>query len=338
MQDISELKGISQRAFYELGQISEPKLLDEFRIKYLGRKGIITQSKSIIGKLPKEQRPEAGQIINQIASEIENAFRKKQEQLGKDSKKSSVPKYDITLPGTYPEFGRPHVITQTIWELSDIFSRMGFEIIDAPEVEDEWHNFNALNIPDEHPARDPIDNFYIDEKTLLRSQTSTAQIRIMENRNPPVRVVHCGRVYRPDTIDATHHMMFHQIESLYIDENVTMIDLKSTIDQFARIYFGTDVKTRLRPSYFPFTEPSAEVDMTCMICHGKGCKGCSEGWMELGGCGMVDPNVLESVGYDSEKYTGFAFGLGIERMAMRRHQIKDIRLFFENDVRFLEQF
>lgn len=340
MQDISELKDIAQKARDELGKICESKLLDEFRIQYLGRKGIITRSRSSIGKFPKEQRPEAGKIINQIASEIEEAFKNKQEELGQagNSKRSNGPKYDISIPGTFPVLGRPHVLTQTIDELIDIFGRMGFESIDAPEVEDEWHNFNALNIPEEHPARDPLDNFYIDGKTLLRSQTSTAQIRIMETRKPPVRVVHCGRVYRPDTIDATHHMMFHQIESLYVDKHVTMIDLKSTIDQFARIYFGAEVKTRLRPSYFPFTEPSAEVDMTCMICHGEGCRGCSEGWMELGGCGMVDPNVLESVGYDPEIYSGFAFGLGIERMAMRRHEIKDIRLFFENDVRFLEQF
>ncbi len=336
MQDISEINDIAKQAREELKRISDVQELEQFRIKYLGRKGIFTQAKASIGRLPVEQRPEAGKIINKLAREIEEGFKNKQESLSET--KSVGPIEDVTLPGVYPPLGRPHVITQTISELSEIFSRMGFEIIDAPEVEDEWHNFEALNIPLEHPARDPLDNFYISENILLRSQTSTAQIRIMEQRRPPLRVVHCGRVYRPDTIDATHHMMFHQIESLYIDKNVTMIDLKSTIDQFARAYFGADVKTRLRPSYFPFTEPSAEVDMTCMICHGKGCNSCSGGWLELGGCGMVDPNVLEAVGYDPNEVSGFAFGLGIERMVMRRHQIKDIRLFFENDIRFLSQF
>ncbi len=336
MQDISEINDIAKQAKTELEQIRDANALEEFRIKYLGKKGAFTQAKSSIGKLPPEQRPTAGKVINKAASEIEQAFKEKQKQFAQP--KSAKQLADVTLPGVYPPMGRVHVITQTINELSEIFSRMGFEFIDAPEVEDEWHNFQALNIPLEHPARDPLDNFYISDNILLRSQTSTAQIRIMEQRKPPIRVVHCGRVYRPDTIDATHHMMFHQIESLYVDKGVTMIDLKSTIEQFAKAYFGSDVRTRLRSSYFPFTEPSAEVDMTCMICHGKGCNSCSGGWLELGGCGMVDPNVLEAVGYDPQEVSGFAFGLGIERMVMRRHQIKDIRLFFENDVRFLSQF
>ncbi len=336
MQELEQIKQIAERAKKELESISDKKTLEEFRLKYLSKKGAITQARASIGKLPADKRPEAGKIINTIAKEIQAAFKSKQEEIEKAKPAESI--YDVTLPGIYPPLGRPHVIRQTIWEIEDIFSRMGFEIIDAPEVEDEWHNFIALNIPEDHPARDPLDNFYITEDVLLRSQTSTAQIRIMEKRRPPIRIVHCGRVYRPDTIDATHHMMFHQIECLYVDENVTMIDLKSTIEQFARVYFGPDVKTRFRPSYFPFTEPSAEVDMTCMLCGGKGCSGCSGGWIELGGCGMVDPEVLKAVGYDTEKYTGFAFGLGIERMVMRKHNIKDIRLFFENDIRFLRQF
>ncbi len=336
MQDISEIIDIGRQAGEELEKISDAQALEQFRIKYLGKKGVFTQAKSSIGKLPKEQRPKAGKIINEVVGEIEREFKRKQSELSTVRGKGVIE--DVTLPGIYPPLGRSHVITQTINELSEIFSKMGFEIIDAPEVEDEWHNFEALNIPPEHPARDPLDNFYISGNILLRSQTSTAQIRVMEKRKPPLRVVHCGRVYRPDTVDATHHMMFHQIESLYVDKDVTMIDLKSTIDQFARAYFGEEVKTRLRPSYFPFTEPSAEVDMTCMICHGEGCNSCSGGWLELGGCGMVDPNVLKAVGYDPEEVSGFAFGLGIERMVMRRHQIKDIRLFFENDIRFLSQF
>jgi phenylalanyl-tRNA synthetase alpha chain len=239
---------------------------------------------------------------------------------------------DVTLPGTKPAIGHAHVLTQTVDAICEIFGRMGFEVVYGPEVEDERHNFEALNIPASHPARDPLDNFYIDDETMLRSQTSTVQIRTMETRQPPVRVIAPGRVYRPDTVDATHSFMFHQVEGLYVDEGVTMVDLKTCLDQFCKAYFGSDVQTRFRPSFFPFTEPSAEVDLLFHFPEG------STQWIELGGCGMVDPNVLEAVGYDAEKYTGFAFGLGIERMAMRRHAIPDIRLLFENDVRFLHQF
>lgn len=336
---IDELSALAEKAVAELAEIQDSDRLDEFRIEYLGRKSVLKQARSTIGKLSPEDRGRAGKLINQAFSKVETAFKTKQAELAATTKaRGKGPTYDVTLPGIRPRAGRPHVITQTIRELADIFGRMGFEVIDAPEIEDEWHNFVALNIPESHPARDPLENFYIDEHRLLRSQTSTAQIRIMEHRKPPIRVVHCGRCYRPDTIDATHHMMFQQIECLYVDRDVSMIDLKSTIAQFAHTYFGPDVNIRLRPSYFPFTEPSAEVDMTCMICHGQGCNSCSGGWMELGGCGMVDPNVFEAVGYDPEEFSGFAFGLGIERMAMRRHQITDIRLFYENDVRFLAQF
>jgi len=325
-----------QAALDALATVTSAAALDEFRVKYLGRKGIVTDLRSLIGKLPGDQRAAAGKVINEVAKKIEGAFAEKQDAIG--SAVVSGPLNDVTLPGTRPNIGRPHVLRQTMRELSDIFGRMGFEVIDAPEVEDEWHNFIALNIPEKHPARDPLDNFYIDETTLLRTQTSTAQVRVMSDRKPPVRVVHYGRVYRPDTIDATHHMMFHQIECLCVDTDITMIDMKSTILNFCRVYFGPEVTIRLRPSYFPFTEPSAEVDMTCMLCHGKGCKVCGLGWIELGGCGMVDPDVFRAVGYDPDKYTGFAFGFGIERMAMRRHRIRDIRLFYENDMRFLNSF
>jgi len=334
-ESVDQLPDAADRALAELAAINDARLLERFRLEYLGRKGLFTQARGSIGTLAKDKRAHAGKVINDAFNAVQSAFKAKQQLL---SIVPAGPRYDVTVPGIRPQVGRPHVITQTIRELSDIFARMGFEVIDAPEVEDEWHNFVALNIPESHPARDPLDNFYIDDRCLLRSQTSTAQIRTMGRRKPPLRVVHCGRAYRPDTVDATHHMMFHQIESLYVDRNVTMIDLKSTIEQFSRIYFDPNVDIRLRPSYFPFTEPSAEVDMTCMICHGKGCNLCSGGWLELGGCGMVDPNVFEAVGYDPDEYTGFAFGLGIERMVMRRHQITDIRLFYENDVRFLTQF
>jgi len=336
-----ELDNLTSQALAELETISDVKALEEYRVKYFGKKGLVTQTKSLIGKADPQERAAIGKIINHVSATIETAMKEKQAVLGTEAIPSG-PLFDVTLPGTAPRTGRPHVLTQTIWELEDIFGRMGFEVIDAPEVEDEWHNFEALNIPLEHPARDPLDNFYISgvgQNMLLRSQTSTAQIRIMEKRQPPVRIVTCGRVYRPDTIDATHHMMFHQIECLYVDRGVSMIDLKSTIDQFTKAYFGRDVKTRLRPSYFPFTEPSAEIDITCMICGGRGCNSCgNSGWKEIGGCGMVDPNVLQAVGYDTEIYSGFAFGFGIERMTMGKHQIKDIRLFTENDMRFLQQF
>jgi phenylalanyl-tRNA synthetase alpha chain len=341
MINFDELNNLADQARTELQAAADAKSLEDYRIRFFSKKGLITQARSLIGKVAAEDRAAFGKAVNDLAKSAEEAFKAKQADLGSAAAKVSGPVFDVTLPGTHPPVGRPHVLTQTIWELSDIFGRMGFEVIDAPEVEDEWHNFQALNIPLDHPARDPLENFYInsaEQNTLLRSQTSTAQIRIMEQRTPPVRVVHVGRVYRPDTIDAKHHMMFHQIESLYVDKGVSMIDLKSTIDQYLKAYFGPDARIRLRPSYFPFTEPSAEVDTTCMICHGKGCNCCNGGWMEIGGCGMVDPNVLRAVGYDPEVYSGFAFGFGIERMAMRKHDIKDIRLFTENDVRFLQQF
>jgi phenylalanyl-tRNA synthetase alpha chain len=228
--------------------------------------------------------------------------------------------------------GKPHIITQTANELLDIFGRMGFGVAYGPEVEDEWHNFVALNIPPEHPARDPLDNFYIDQSTLLRTQTSTIQIRVMEKTKPPIRVVAPGRVYRPDTVDATHMFMFQQLEALVVDEGVTMVDMKTTIDQFIQTFFGKDTKWRFRPSFFPFTEPSAEIDLLFTAKDG------SESWVEMGGCGMVDPSVFEAVGIDSEKYTGWAFGFGIERLAMRKYGIYDIRLLYENDMRFLDQF
>lgn len=308
--------------------------LEQFRVKYLGRKGAIQDLKKQIKSVEPDNRAAFGKAVNDLARDIEEKFELKQNTLGSAPAKPTGKQYDVTLPGIRPRLGRPHILRQTMRQLAEIFGRMGFEVIDAPEIEDEYHNFVALNIPAEHPARDPLDNFYLADRddTLLRSQTSTAQIRIMEQRTPPVRVVHYGRCYRPDTIDATHHMMFHQIEALYVDEGVSMVHLKSTILQFCRALLGSDVEIRLRPSYFPFTEPSAEVDIRWNP-GGKGWR-----WMELGGCGMVDPNVLEMVGYDSERYTGFAFGFGIERLTMPRHQITDIRHFFDNDVRFLQQF
>jgi phenylalanyl-tRNA synthetase alpha chain len=252
--------------------------------------------------------------------------------LEQQSSTASEVLFDVTLPGEPARLGSSHLITQTINELLEIFGRMGFEVGYGPEIEDEYHNFVALNIDESHPARDPLDNFYIDDSTLLRSQTSTVQIRVMEKRKPPIRIVAPGRVYRPDSVDATHMYMFHQIEALVVDEGVSMVDLKTTIDQFIHAFYGPDTQWRFRPSYFPFTEPSGEVDLLLRDKQGR------ENWIEMGGCGMVDPNVFEAVGYDPEKYTGWAFGFGIERLAMRKFGITDIRLFTENDLRFLQQF
>ncbi len=335
MADESRLRQFEETLERALEQLKSIKSLDEleqFRLKYLSRKGEVTQMLAGIGSLPKELKPQAGKLANQAKNQVNAAYEKLKAELEKSEKSKTTELIDVTLPGKKPDVGNRHVITQTVSELLEIFGRMGFNVAYGPEVEDEWHNFIALNIPDEHPARDPIDNFYICDSTLLRSQTSTIQIRVMENTKPPIRVVAPGRVYRPDTVDATHMYMFHQIEALVVDEDISMIDLRSAIDQFIHAYFGGQAKWRFRPSFFPFTEPSAEVDVLWVDKHGN------EDWIEIGGCGMVDPNVFEAVGIDPEKYTGWAFGFGIERLAMRKYGITDIRLLFENDLRFLRQF
>ncbi len=328
---LDEFEQIGKQALDELRHIADSSGLEAFRIKYLGRKGKIVAMLSRIGQLATEQRRQGGQLANKIKKEVTSQFEQLKEKLSQPES-SAEPPVDVTLPGEAVCAGKSHVISQTVSELLEIFGRMGFEIAYGPEVEDEWHNFIALNIPAEHPARDPMDNFYVDDNTLLRSQTSTIQIRVMETRKPPIRVVAPGRVYRPDTVDATHMFMFHQLEALVVDEDVTMVDLKTSIDQFIHAFFGRDTKWRFRPSFFPFTEPSCEVDLLWVDKKGN------EEWMEVGGCGMVDPNVFDAVGIDSEKYTGWAFGFGIERLAMRKYGITDIRLLFENDLRFLKQF
>ena len=307
--------------------------LEQVRVEFLGqKKGRLRELQTLIGKADASERPILGKKFNEVKDRVTQVFEQRKQQLQKPAKQVSG--LDVTLPGQPFELGKRHPLTQTIDEFKDLMGRFGFTVADGPEIEDERHNFVALNIPEEHPARDPLDNFYLSTAqtsaqgpVLLRSQTSTVQIRVMETTKPPIRVVSVGRVYRPDKIDATHHCMFHQMEGLMIGSDVTMAQLKTVLSMFAKTYLGEEVSVRFRPSFFPFTEPSVEVDMSW---GGR--------WMEIGGAGMVDPNVLKAVGYDPEEVSGFAFGLGIERFCMRRHHIEDIRRFHENDVRFLRQF
>src|SRR5262245_23633717 len=314
--------------------------LEQARIEFLGAKsGRLKAVQKDLAGIERQDQPAAGKRFNEVKQAVEGAFAAAEKRLSAGTQSQDTAAVDISLPGRRPRIGHVHPITQTIEDLKEIMGRLGFSVADGPEIEDEWHNFEALNIPREHPARDPLENFYLatarsaagtrsqDGALLLRSQTSTVQIRVMEKTKPPVRIISLGRVYRPDPADATHYPMFHQIEGLLVDRHVTMADLKSVLRMFAMSYFGGEVHIRFRPSFFPFTEPSVEVDMQW-----------KDRWIEMGGAGMVDPHVLTSVGYDPEEYTGFAFGLGIERVCMRRHGIDDIRELYKNDVRFLRQF
>jgi phenylalanyl-tRNA synthetase alpha chain len=328
-----------QQAKQELQNLVGGDALEAFRIKYLGAKGVVKDMMGQLAAVPRELKPQVGQKLNALKQQIQAAFDERKASLGGGA--PTGPRTDVTEPGARPAIGNYHVLVKTTSELTELFGRMGFAVASGPEVEDEFHNFIALNIPRSHPARDPLDNFYLapadatehtteeGKQILLRTQTSTVQIRVMQSQKPPIRVVIPGRVYRPDTHDATHLSMFTQLEALVVDKNVTMVDLKSTVMQFIHAYFGPDTRARFRPSFFPFTEPSAEVDVWFED---------KQRWIELGGCGMVHPNVLRSGGIDPEVYSGWAFGFGIERIAMRKYAIDDIRLFVENDVRFLRQF
>jgi phenylalanyl-tRNA synthetase alpha chain len=317
-----------------------PENLDEFRIKFLSKKGLIPALFAEMRNVAPENRKEFGAMLNDLKNRAQQKINDLKETLesSKESRKDDV---DLTLPADFMEPGSRHPLSVVRNEIIDIFSRIGFSVSEGPEIEDDWHNFSALNFPEEHPARDMQDTFFIEKNPdiALRTHTSSVQVRIMEKEQPPIRSVFPGRVFRNEAISARAHCIFHQVEGLYIDENVSFADLKQTLYYFATELFGKDTKTRFRPSYFPFTEPSAEMDISCFICGGKGCKICKHtGWVEILGCGMVDPNVLENNNIDSKKYTGFAFGMGIERITMLKYQINDIRLFFENDLRFLKQF
>ncbi len=341
-------------AHTDLAAAASAPALEAFRIKYLGAKGLLKDAADFLKTLPGPDKRAFGQRMNEVKNQLTAAYEEKKS--AAPAAPSTVAGIDITEPGrlAFADYrpGSLHIITQTINELVALFARMGFSVAEGPEVEDDFHNFEALNIPKIHPARDPLDNFYLDRTRgggaqplpctpapfMLRSQTSSVQIRIMETQKPPIRIVAPGRVYRPDTVDATHLFQFHQLEALVVDKGISMVDLKTAIDQFAKAYFGHDVQTRMRPSFFPFTEPSAEVDVLVPLADG------TSRWMEIGGCGMVDPNVFKAVNIDPEVYTGWAFGFGIERLIMRKHHIvnssnePDIRTLVENDLRFLKQF
>jgi phenylalanyl-tRNA synthetase alpha chain len=328
---LEQIDQVQKQAGAELARVKNASELEQFRVKFLGSNGQIKSLMKLLGQVPREQKPAVGQRVNAVKDQVTAAFESRKSQLapGLPGGTAGILE-DVTEPGRRPQIGNQHILMKVINELTELFGRMGFSVAEGPEVEDEFHNFVALNIPRSHPARDPLDNYYLEGSSmLLRTQTSTVQIRVMEKQKPPIRVVIPGRVYRPDTVDDTHLFMFHQLEALVIDKGVTMVDLKSTVMQFVHAYFGPQTKVRFRPSFFPFTEPSAEVDVWFED---------KQRWIELGGCGMVHPNVLTACKIDPEIYTGWAFGFGIERIAMRKYGINNIRLFIENDIRFLRQF
>src|SRR6266404_1897589 len=332
-----------QRQFTEdARRVSTVEALNALRDKYLGRKsGLIAAEKKRIGSLSSEERAGFGQQVNEISAQVEAEIARLIEQFAAQAETSRLEreKVDITLPGARPRQGHLHPITLVRQRIEDVFVAMGYSVEDGPEIETSFYNFDALNIPPGHPARESADTFYVSEDLALRSQTSTVQIHTMQQQKPPLRVIAPGRVFRRDTPDPTHNPMFFQVEGLNVDRLITLADLKGTLQKFVEMMFGANVRTRFRPSYFPFTEPSAEVDFSCYVCGGAGCRVCKgSGWIELGGSGMVHPNVLERVGIDPEEFSGFAFGLGIDRMAGLMYDIDDIRLLFENDIRFLEQF
>ncbi len=347
MQD--KIKKIQEEINQDIQNAKDPKQLEAVRIKYLGRKGIIADLMKQLSNLSAEEKPAIGKQLNQLKQQVASFINEVLVEI-KETGKVVSEDVDITLPGIRPEIGHKHPITQIIEQACGIFTKMGFSVVEGPEVETDYYNFQALNIPADHPSRDAFDTFFLDlpkgktqkdSNWLLRSQTSTVQIRIMEKTKPPLSIIAPGKVFRPDAVDASHSFMFHQIEGFVVDENITFTQLKGALFAFTKEMFGNDVSLRFRPHFFPFTEPSVEVDISCIICKGKKthCSVCGgKGWLEILGAGMIDPAVFKAVGYDIGKYTGFAFGMGVERIAMLKYGIYDIRLFFENDSRFLRQF
>ena len=337
-EEIAKIKENSQK---EINDCQDLRQLSDLKVKYLGKKGELTVVLRGMGKLSPEERPVIGSLVNQVRDELDELFTKKEKELNRKEleKRLETENIDVTEPSKKVNLGSLHPITQVIQEVEEIFLGMGYEIADGPEVETCHYNFDQLNTPADHPARDLQDTFYITEDVILRTQTSPVQARVMENKKPPIKIICPGAVYRSDAVDSTHSPVFHQVEGLVVDKNIAMTDLKGTLEMFAKKCLGENTRIRFRPHHFPFTEPSAEADVSCFVCGGKGCRVCKgEGWIELLGCGMVHPNVLRNCGIDPEVYSGFAFGFGVERIAMAKFGIEDMRLLYENDVRFLKQF
>lgn len=337
-QKLEEIRVAAKTA---LTLAEDVKAVDELRVRYLGKKGEITAILKQMGSLSAEERPKMGQLANEVRADIENAVAAALNEMNEKALKLRLEKeaLDVSIPGKQDDVGSLHPLNSTLNKLIDIFKSMGFDVVDGPEIETDYYNFEALNVPQDHPARDMQDTFYLTENMLLRTQTSATQIRTMEKRTPPIRMICPGRVYRSDDVDATHSPVFHQVEGLVVDKGITMCDLKGTLETMAKEIYGSDTKVKFRPSFFPFTEPSVEVDVSCSECGGKGCRVCKgSGWIEILGAGMVHPKVLAGCGINPEEYSGFAFGIGLDRLTTTRHKISDIRLLFENDLRFLKQF
>jgi phenylalanyl-tRNA synthetase alpha chain len=334
-KNITEIK----ESFYsDIKSVSSIQDVEEIRIKYFSRNGLVSKLFEDLKDVVKEEKPILGKKLNLLRNEVSTYFEEVKERISStlSSKENEI---DLTLPGKEYIIGSKHILTQTLDEIKSIFKGLGFSVANGPELESDYYNFESLNFPADHPARDMQDTFFVSKDFLLRTHTTPVQIRIMEKQAPPVRAIMPGRVYRNEAVSARSYCMFHQVDGIYVDTDVTFAELKGTLVSFAKQFYGSDLKYRFRPSFFPFTEPSAEMDITCYLCHGKGCKICkNSGWLEILGCGMVDPNVFKFVDYDSEKYTGYAFGMGIERIALLKYGITDIRIFFDNDLRFLKQF
>jgi phenylalanyl-tRNA synthetase alpha chain len=334
-KNITEIK----ESFYtDIKSVSSLKDVEEIRLKYFSRNGLVSQLFEDLKNVVKEEKPILGKKLNLLRNEVSSYFEEVKERISatQSNKENEI---DLTLPGKNYIIGSKHILTQTLDEIKSIFKGLGFSVANGPELESDYYNFESLNFPADHPARDMQDTFFVSKDFLLRTHTTPVQIRLMEKQAPPVRAIMPGRVYRNEAVSARSYCMFHQVDGIYVDTDVTFAELKGTLVSFAKQFYGSDLKYRFRPSFFPFTEPSAEMDITCYLCKGKGCKICkNSGWLEILGCGMVDPNVFKFVNYDSEKYTGYAFGMGIERIALLKYGITDIRIFFDNDLRFLKQF
>ena len=334
-KNITEIK---ESFSLDIKSVSSIKDVEEIRIKYFSRNGLVPQLFELLKEALKDDKPELGKKLNLLRDELTSQFDEVKDKIS-SSQTNEENKIDLTLPGNNFIIGSKHILTQTLDEIKSIFKGLGFSVANGPELESDYYNFESLNFPADHPARDMQDTFFVSKDFLLRTHTTPVQIRIMEKQAPPVRAIMPGKVYRNEAVSARSYCMFHQVDGIYVDTDVTFAELKGTLVSFAKQFYGSDLKYRFRPSFFPFTEPSAEMDITCYLCHGKGCKICkNSGWLEILGCGMVDPNVFKFVNYDSEKFTGYAFGMGIDRIALLKYGITDIRIFFDNDLRFLKQF